>query len=118
MMEKQWPTQPFWKTRSAWPDKEPIHQASDISTIQVCQRPVVKNGLIELVDVVVTADQPLGVWHLSGISLAPVVQAYQSSDSLNALKSKLSFMGLTPEQQAFSLGWLRQQGASFDSVTG
>ncbi|MAY41160.1 MULTISPECIES: FAD-dependent oxidoreductase [unclassified Neptuniibacter] len=118
MMEKQWPTQPFWKTRSAWPDKEPIHQASDISSIQVCQRPVVKSGLIELVDVVVTADQPLGIWHLSGIPLAPVVQAYRSSDGLNELKSKLSAMGFTPEQQVFSLGWLRQQGAAFDSVTG
>lgn len=113
LMEKQWPSVPFWQDRSMWPDTLPIHQTTDISEMTVCQRPVVNDGFIELVDVVITADQPLGIWHLSGIALAPVLNAYKASRNMNELKSKLEQIPLSLEQQKFMLGWLRQQGASF-----
>lgn len=113
MMEQQWPEHPFWEIRSVWPDLQPIHQVLDISKMKVCQRPVVSDGFIELVDVVTTADQPLGIWHLSGIALAPVVNAYQSSKNVNDLQNKLNLLALTTQQQQFVLGWLQQQGASF-----
>lgn len=115
-MEKQWFTEPFWNIRSKWPDEQPIHSDPDISELKVSQRPVVKEGLIELVDVVVTSDQPLGIWHLSGITLAPVVRAYNDSNNLSELKAKLSSIELSDEQQVFVLRWLRQQGASFDAL--
>lgn len=112
-MESQWQDQSFWNKRSAWPDQVPIHQQPDINQVKVSQRPVVKDGLVELADVVVTADQPLGIWHLSGMPLAPVVSAYHAANSLDSLKSKLLAQGLNPQQLAAALGWLQQQGASF-----
>ncbi len=114
-MEQQWPEQPFWKQRSDWPDNKPIHQQVDLASMEVCQRPVVNAGFIELVEVVTTSDQPLGIWHLSGIALAPVVTAYRASSGLNDLKLRLDGLGMSSEQQQFVLGWLQQQGASFDS---
>ncbi|WP_286239221.1 flavin-dependent monooxygenase QhpG [Neptuniibacter halophilus] len=112
-MEQQWPEQPFWQGRSHWPDDQPLHLPADIDQVQVCQRPVVNHGFVQMVDVVTTPDQPLGIWHLSGTPLAPVVTAYRSSRDLPELLSRLAAGGLSEPQQKMVLGWLQQQGARF-----
>ncbi|WP_299177318.1 FAD-dependent monooxygenase [uncultured Neptuniibacter sp.] len=112
-MEQQWPQQSFWQTRAAWPDNQPLHLPPDISQVEVHPRPVVNAGLVELVDVVTTPDQPLGIWHLSGVPLAPVVNAYHETSSLVELQNRLLAEGIGEAQQRTVLGWLSQQGAQF-----
>ena len=59
--EARWSHETFWQDRQAWPDNEPLHVEND-EVIGRAIRPVINNGFIEEKDVVITRDQPLGVW--------------------------------------------------------
>jgi flavin-dependent dehydrogenase len=113
-MEAQWSYQSFWDARAQWPDNQPMHQQPDITKLQVKTLPVVNKGLIEAVDVVTSPDQPLGVWHLNGIPLAPIVMAYQSSpDDLAVVQEQCLDMQLDAQQQRQVLQWLMGHGGRF-----
>lgn len=97
--------QPFWDRRQVWPDAQPMHQAAHWQAIQVARRPVLRDGLVDEAEVVVTADQPLGVWHLHGMELAPVVRRLCRGESLETLLHD------RPQAQQFMLRrWLAEQG--------
>ena len=97
--------QPFWARRQGWPDMQALHVAADWSAVRVERRPVLRDGLVDEAEVVVTADQPLGVWHLQGVELAPVVRGLRSGRPLEAVLS-----GLPGEQQRMVRRWLLEQG--------
>ena len=97
--------QPFWARRQGWPDAQPLHQAADWQAVRVERRPVLRDGLVDAAEVVVTADQPLGVWHLQGVELAPVVREIRSGQPIEAVLS-----GLAGEQQRMMRRWLAEQG--------
>ncbi|WGV20098.1 tryptophan 7-halogenase [Pseudomonas putida] len=97
--------QPFWDQRQGWPDAQPMHLAADWNAVRVERRPVLRDGLVDEAEVVVTADQPLGVWHLQGVELAPLVQRIQSG---MALQEALAPWPI--EQQAMLRRWLADQG--------
>ncbi|WP_194790657.1 NAD(P)/FAD-dependent oxidoreductase [Pseudomonas sp. UFMG81] len=92
----------FWAARRAWPDALPIHAPADWQAVTVERRPVLRDGFVEEVEVVVTPDQPLGVWHLQGIELAPVVRGLQAGQALEQL--------VGGEDQVMVRRWLREQG--------
>ncbi|MDH1574892.1 MULTISPECIES: flavin-dependent monooxygenase QhpG [Pseudomonas] len=97
--------QPFWARRQVWPDAQPLHLAADWQAVRVARRPVLREGLVDEAEVVVTADQPLGVWHLQGVELAQVVRALQAGQSVDeALRSHPQV------QQAMLRRWLAEQG--------
>jgi hypothetical protein len=64
--------------RRVWPDSEALHQKTDPNLVTVCKMPVIINDMIEEQYVVRTNDQPLGIWHLNGVLIAPVVLALQN----------------------------------------
>ncbi|WP_085623202.1 MULTISPECIES: NAD(P)/FAD-dependent oxidoreductase [unclassified Pseudomonas] len=97
--------QPFWDQRQGWPDAQPMHLAADWHAVRVERRPVLRDGLVDEAEVVVTADQPLGVWHLQGVELAPVVREVRSGRSVEAVLS-----GLAGKQQMMVRRWLLEQG--------
>ncbi|TDF84016.1 NAD(P)/FAD-dependent oxidoreductase [Pseudomonas sp. H9] len=97
--------QPFWAQRQAWPDQQPIHVPSDFRQLQVVQRPVVRDAFIEPAEVVVSPDQPLGVWHLQGVPLAPLVHGLQTGQGLDEL-----LRGRSATEQSMLRGWLAAQG--------
>ncbi|WP_375738232.1 NAD(P)/FAD-dependent oxidoreductase [Pseudomonas boanensis] len=103
-MEQRWPEQPFWRDRRQWPDAEPLHTPPDFSQVRVERLPVIRGDLIDEAEVVVTADQPLGIWHLQGIELAPIVRS--------ALRGELEpvLVALPVEQRRMVQGWLLGQG--------
>lgn len=107
-MEERWPENPFWSDRRNWPDLEPLHQVTDPESLKVKRMPVVNNGLIEEQDTVVTNDQPLGIWHLNGLEMAPVVRALQSRNSSETLPECLVRFGIAPEMSAGLANWLKQ----------
>lgn len=104
-LEQRWAAHPFWHKRSAWPDSEPMHAAVDASQVRVERLPVIRDGLIEEAEVVVTADQPLGIWHLQGVALAPLVRAVQDGRMLDELLLEQA-PGLRPMLRS----WLVSQG--------
>ena len=55
----------YWDRRRCWPDQLPAHINPD-RVVGTAQKPVSNNGLIELAEVVITEDQPLGIWRVDG----------------------------------------------------
>lgn len=96
---------PFWARRRGWPDAQPMHAQAQWQAVQVVRRPVLRDGLVDEADVVVTLDQPLGIWHLQGVELAPLVRGLQAGEALTAV------LGRVPvEQQGMVRRWLFEQG--------
>ena len=71
-MESRWQEHPFWQERCAWPDQKLAHQEKD-RIIGVAKRPVVNNGFIEEKEVVITAEQPLGIWKINNNNAVDVL---------------------------------------------
>lgn len=104
-LAQQWAHEPFWESRGQWPDSAPIHHPADPSRLSVARAPVIRGELIDEVDVVVTADQPLGVWHIQGVELAPIVRRLEDTGSLED-----ALGGLTGPQRSMVSAWLHAQG--------
>lgn len=102
--EHRWTDQPFWRVRRQWPDDEPTHAEVDFANLRIEQAPVLRDGLVDLAPVVISPDQPLGIWHLNGVELAPLVSRLRSEPAEQVLAP------LSPEQQRQIRGWLSSQG--------
>lgn len=63
-LESRWQTLPFWQERRDWPDQILAHQEKD-RLIGSAQRPVVNGRYIEEKEVVITTEQPLGIWKIN-----------------------------------------------------
>ncbi|CAM3993907.1 Phenylethylamine degradation protein PeaF [Pseudomonas reidholzensis] len=103
--ERQRGGQGFWARRQDWPDHQPMHVQADWHVVRVERRPILRDGLVDEAQVVVTADQPLGVWHLHGIELAPLVAELQAGASLSGLLSSRP-----AQHQRMLRHWLDKQG--------
>ena len=95
----------FWGRRRGWPDAQPLHLDADWAAVRVEKRPVLRDGLVDEAEVVVTADQPLGIWHLQGVELAPVVRGL-----CNGLGIEDVLKDLPLQQQGMVRRWLVEQG--------
>jgi len=103
--ELRWVDQPFWLARRQWPDADAAHVEADFAALRIERAPVLRDGFVDEAEVVVTADQPLGIWHVQGVELAPLVQRLKLGESADQL-----FSGLTDEQNRAIRGWLLGQG--------
>ena len=110
-MEEQWQDRPFWQTRHHWPDDQPMHVATTFDQFEVKAMPVVQGGEIAAAEVVVTPDQPLGIWHLGGIELAPVLRAVKDRQPGESVQAAVSQLNLEPIQERAVLSWLRGLGS-------
>lgn len=102
--EQRWPDQPFWQARRQWPDAQVAHAEADFSSLKIERAPVLKEGFVDEAEVVITADQPLGIWHVQGVELAPLVRRLRTEPAEQALA------GLTMEQGRMVRSWLLGQG--------
>ena len=71
--ETRWAEAPFWRQRAAWPDDEPAHDTVAPRLLGTACRAVVDHGLIREREVLLTSDQPLGVWRVADVELAPLL---------------------------------------------
>lgn len=76
--ESRWAEAPFWSARRAWPDAQPAHAEVAPECVSIRRMPVVDGGRIVAQDVVVTPDQPLGIWRMDGIEIAPLLRAVRA----------------------------------------
>lgn len=102
--EQRWLDQPFWQARRQWPDSEVAHAQADFAALRIERMPVLRDGFVDEAKVVITADQPLGIWHVQGVELAPLVQRLRDEPADQVLA------GLTLEQGRAVRGWLLAQG--------
>ncbi|WP_236191854.1 flavin-dependent monooxygenase QhpG [Pseudomonas paraglycinae] len=102
--ERRWLDRPFWQARRQWPDAEVAHAAVDFSALRIERMPVLRDGFVDEAEVVITADQPLGIWHVQGVELAPLVRRLRDEPADQVLA------GLTLEQGRAVRGWLLAQG--------
>jgi flavin-dependent dehydrogenase len=102
--EQGWFDQPFWQARRHWPDAQVAHAEADFSALRIERAPVLKDGFVDEAEVVITPDQPLGIWHVQGVELAPLLRRLWSEPVGQALA------GLSAEQGRVVRGWLLAQG--------
>lgn len=102
--EAQWSEQPFWQARRAWPDEQPSHLPPDFASLRIERAPVLKGEFVDEAEVVVSADQPLGIWHLDGLELAPWLRRLRSEAEAQVLAD------LPPDKRRAFQGWLLAQG--------
>ena len=102
--ENQWTDQPFWQARRAWPDEQPSHRPADFASLRIERAPVLKGEFVDEAEVVVSADQPLGIWHLDGLELAPWLRRLRAEPEAQVLAD------LPPERRRVFQGWLLSQG--------
>lgn len=102
--EQRWSEQPFWQARRHWPDRQQAHASVDFAALRIERAPVLRDGLVDEAEVVVTPDQPLGIWHVQGVELAPLLRRLRSQGATQALAQ------LNPEQDRVIRGWLLSQG--------
>lgn len=103
--EQRWLNQPFWQARRQWPDAEVAHAEADFIGLRIERAPVLKDGFVDEAEVVITADQPLGIWHVHGVELAPLVQRLKQGEPAGSVLA-----GMTVEQGRIVRGWLLTQG--------
>lgn len=103
--EVRWPDQPFWQARRRWPDAEIAHAEADFNTLRIERAPVLRDGFVDEAEVVITADQPLGIWHVQGVELAPLVRGLMRGEPADQVLA-----GLTVEQGRMVRSWLLAQG--------
>lgn len=106
--DEQWCGRPFWQGRSEWPDRQPLHVEVLPDQVSTALRPVVENGLITQAHVVVTPDQPLGIWHLNGLPLAPLLDAVRAAPERKPATVLADTLGT--EKGTLLAQWMVQQG--------
>jgi hypothetical protein len=113
--ETRWPEESFWRERAAWPDDEPSHDTRTPRLHEIADRPVVENGFIRRRPVVLTSDQPLGVWRVAGVEIAPLLgQLPAAGDAGTAALRRRIAAGCAenPAAESAILDWLRRHGVS------
>ncbi|WP_053157109.1 NAD(P)/FAD-dependent oxidoreductase [Pseudomonas sp. P1.8] len=103
--EQRWLDQPFWQARRQWPDAEIAHAEADFNALRIERAPVLRDGFVDEAEVVITADQPLGIWHVLSVELAPLVRGMKQG-----VPAEQVLAGLTLEQGRMVRSWLLAQG--------
>jgi flavin-dependent dehydrogenase len=103
--EQRWLDQPFWQARRNWPDAEVAHAEADFNALRIERAPVLRDGLVDETEVVITVDQPLGIWHVHGVEVAALVQRLKQGEPADQV-----LVGLTVEQGRMVRSWLLAQG--------
>jgi flavin-dependent dehydrogenase len=106
--EARWADEPFWAARRAWPDALPAHGAEGHAPPHIEQRPVVDRDRIRLAEVLVTADQSLGIWHVDGVEVAPLWRAAQAAPG-REVEVLAPLLGGSQDRAQAALRWLRAQ---------
>jgi flavin-dependent dehydrogenase len=103
--EQRYATGAFWQARQTWPDRHPTHPNLKPDTTRVQQRPVVIDGFIRAREVLVSPDQPRGVWKLNQVPMVPLLHYLQSGGRDGSQHFQLPEGTITTAQR-----WLQDRG--------
>jgi flavin-dependent dehydrogenase len=111
-VETRWAIEAFWRERSAWPDAVAAH--APLARIDgPALRAVIEGGLIREREVLITSEQPLGVWRVEGVEIAPLLRDLPAAPAARAAALQLRIATAAPEpaQQQQLRAWLRRHDA-------
>ncbi|MDJ0896402.1 MAG: FAD-dependent monooxygenase [Alphaproteobacteria bacterium] len=111
-LETRWRNRAFWKARAGWPDQKPAHPSEGLDQAAVLPRPVVEAGLVVERRVVVTPDQPRGIWRIDEVPLAELLDALRDREGhrlADCAAETAGRLAVTEPQLATALDWLRSR---------
>ncbi|HUF20232.1 MAG TPA: FAD-dependent monooxygenase [Burkholderiales bacterium] len=108
--ESRWPARSFWTVRRAWPDEEPVHRPFAPAEVWITQRPVVNDAYIEEAEVVVTPDEPGGIWRVDNLPAAELLRAARNSNGVPLEHALAPLLGNNPQRAAAAAAWMREAG--------
>ncbi len=99
--EERWPEAPFWSARRNWPPEEPAAP----SRAAILRQPVIDCGWIREAEVIVTPDEPRGVWLRDGV---PVVALWRllAAGKIDGPEAAAKALGVPVAAAASALAWL------------
>jgi hypothetical protein len=109
--ETRWSDASFWRERSLWPDALAAHvQPERIEGAAL--RPVIEDGLIREREVLLTTGQPLGVWRVEGVAVAPLLRDLPASPAERAalLEARIAEAAPAPLQRQQVQAWFNRHG--------
>jgi 2-polyprenyl-6-methoxyphenol hydroxylase-like FAD-dependent oxidoreductase len=71
--ESRWPNADYWQQRQQWPDSTAAHSTEN-KVLGIAHKPVVIDGWIESKEVVITSENPLGIWQIDGKNAAELLR--------------------------------------------
>lgn len=105
-MEQRWKDAPFWSIRDNWPDNNTAYPTPLQSPPHIDIAPVIENNLIQSKPVIITADNPLGVWQVNGV---PVIELSRGLKEDNlSLTEACHYFRRSPEDLQQACAWLRR----------
>lgn len=110
--EQRWPERDFWRLRRTWPDDEPVH-GDPSAPARIETKPVSCDGVIETREVIVSADQPRGVWRIDGVALVPLLRWYRETQHTETERAPIRYAqhaALAPNACRRALAWLHRRG--------
>lgn len=113
--ETRWPDEAFWCERAVWPDDEASHDKRAPRVLEIAERPVVDNGFIRRRRVALTTDQPLGVWRVAGLEIAPLLVQPPAEGEADATPLRRRIATACADDAAAEsaiLDWLLRHGVS------
>lgn len=109
-LEQRWPGHAFWRERSIWPDQTPLHAPAE-QGLHIATRPVVDGPYIRQAETLVSTDQPLGMWRVAGVELAPLVRdLLAASQPASGAWLHERLHTIPPGARPAVLGWLQAHG--------
>lgn len=111
-LEQRWPEEHFWCQRRNWPDDEPSHSELSPRFLGLQTAPVLDGDRIRAAPVAITSDQPLGVWHVAGVRLAPLLEGLPDTVAARRalLADRLKHTVSEPQKAQLLCAWLQRYG--------
>jgi flavin-dependent dehydrogenase len=108
-LEERWQEAAFWQARCHWPDDLPAHPSPSSGAPQIQTKPVIEDGFVVAREVIVTADQPRGVFMVDGVPLVALLRAVQAGE-IGSIEAASRCFDRSPGQVETALAWLRYRG--------
>jgi menaquinone-9 beta-reductase len=108
-LEERWRETAFWQARCHWPDDLPAHPSPSSGAPEIQTKPVIEDGFVVAREVIVTADQPRGVFMVDGVPLVALLRAVQAG-KIASIEAASRCFDRAPGQVETALAWLRYRG--------
>lgn len=100
--EERWPGSPFWDTRREWPEAD---METAPAQSKIVRRAVIDEGWIRECEVIVTPEQPRGVWRLDGVPVVPLWKLLRRGEVADP-QSVAKALGVPVGAAASAIVWL------------
>ncbi len=109
-LERRFADRDFWRERRLWPDDQPAHAPAFADPPVVATRPVVEDGFIAARRVLISADQPRGVWQVDGVPVVALMEWYrrEAGALVDPVAAAVARFARTESQITTALAWLRR----------